>query len=254
MFLCVAGQPFRHYRRVMNDRPYKLIWPMLILRRIALERPAAFTFAAGATLIMALAAPPADAQTVYMPAPEKPRPRSVWNCGAQQSVGTAKIYASRQLDAAGAALTDGAGWTDAYTADERAPLTVSVNWHPHPKPMNFADGMATFYFRTVQPMAGPIGLKLGGRRTIEVPAGQSYDNPHHFSAYQRIGKLLDLPGDDGALKWTLRGTVPGKRGAPIVNEGAYPAGELRALKSGFAEVLAKLDAMQADFASRCQRQ
>jgi len=211
--------------------------------------------AAAAMLIVALAAPLADAQTrVYVPAPSKPAPRPAWNCRAQQLVGTAKIFASRQLDAAGASLTDGAGWTDVYTADERAPLTVSVNWHPHPKPMDFADGMAVLYFRTAQPMAGPIGLRLGGRRTIEVPAGQAYDNPHHFSAYERIGKLLDVPGDDGALKWTLRGTVPGKRAAPIVNEGVYPAGELRALKAGFAEVLAKLDAMQTDFASRCLRQ
>jgi hypothetical protein len=214
---------------------------------------AAPAFAAAALIVM-LAASPGDAQTVYMPAPQKPSPRPAWNCRTQQSVGTAKIHASRQLDAAGAALTDNASWTDAYTADERAPLTVSLNWHPHPKPMTFADGMATFYFRTAQPMAGPIGLRLGGRRSIAVPAGQSYDNPRHFSAYERIDKVLDLPGDDGALKWTLRGTVPGKRGAPIVNEGAYPASELNALKSGFAEVLAKLDVMQADFANRCQRQ
>ena len=212
---------------------------------------AALAFAA---LTVILAAPPADSQTVYVPAPPKPSPRPAWNCRAQQSVGTTKIHASRQLDAAGAALTDSAGWTDAYTADEHGPVTVSVTWHPHPKPMTFADGMASFYFRTARPMAAPIGLKLGDQRTIEVPAGQSYDNPRHFSANERIGKVLEMVGDDGTLKWTLRGTVPGKRGAPIVNAGAYPAGELNALKSGFAELLAKLDAMQVDFASRCQRQ
>ncbi len=204
-FPSVAGQRSRHYPPLMNDRPYPLIRPMLI-PRLWRALPA---FAAAA-----LAAPLADAQTVYVPAPSKPSPRPVWNCRAQQSVGATKIHAARQLDAAGAALTDGAGWTDVYTADDHAPLTVSVTWHPHPKPMSFADGMATFYFRTAQPMAGPIGLQLGDRRTIEVPAGQSYDNPRHFSGNERIGKLLDLPGDDGALKWTLRGTVPGKRGSP----------------------------------------
>ncbi|MBY8825141.1 hypothetical protein [Sphingomonas colocasiae] len=201
----------------------------------------------------ALAVPPADAQTVLVPAPQKPSPRPAWNCRAQQSVGATKIHASRQLDAAGASLTDNAGWTDVHTADPKAPLTVSVTWHPRPKPMNFADGMAAFYFRTAEPMAGPIRVQLGHRRAIEVPAGQSYDNPRHFSAYARIDKLLGLPGDDGALRWTLGGTAPGKPGKPVVHEGAYPAGELSALKSGFAELLARLDAMQADFANRCQR-
>lgn len=237
MCLSVAGQPARDYRSSMND-PLQCLWrPALILSAAAM-----------------LVAAPADAQTVYVPAPTKPLPRPAWNCRAQQSVGMTKIRASRQLDAAGASLTDSAAWTDVYTADQKAPLTVSVNWHPHPKPMDFADGMATFYFRTAEPMTGPIRLQLGDRRTIEVPAGQSYNNPHHFSAYERIGKVLDLPGDDGALRWTLRGTASGKRGTPVIHECAYPAGELSALKSGFVEVLAKLDAMQADFVSRCQRQ
>jgi hypothetical protein len=199
-----------------------------------------------------LAVLPADAQTVHVPAPPKPLPRPAWNCRAQQSVGATKIHASRQLDAVGASLTDSASWTDVYTADQKAPLTVSVNWHPRPKPMSFADGMATFYFRTAEPMTGQIRVRLGSRRTIEVPAGQSYDDPHHFSAYERIGGVLDLRDDDGALRWTLGGTAPGKQ-VPVVHEGAYMAGELSALKSGFEEVLAKLDMMQADFASRCQR-
>lgn len=205
-------------------------------------------------VVAAFAAPSADAQTMYVPAPPRPSPRPTWNCRAQQSVGTTKIHASRQLDAAGASLTDGAGWTDVFTADEHAPLTVSVNWHPHAAPMRFADGMTTFYFRTAQPMASPLRVHLAGRRTIERDGHQSYDDPHHFVAYEPIGKVLDIAGDDGALTWTLRGAVPGERGAPVSQEGIYTAGELRALEPGFAAVLAQLDLMQADFARRCQRQ
>lgn len=205
-------------------------------------------------LVAAFAAPSADAQTMYVPAPSKPSQRPAWNCRAQHSVGTAKIYASRQLDAAGTSLTDNASWTDTFTADNNAPLTISVDWHSHPSPMRFADGMTTFYFRTAQPMSGPIGVRLAGRRTIEIDAGQAYDNPRHFSAYERIGNVLDIAGDEGALKWTLRGAVPGERGAPVAQGGAYTAGELRALEPGFAAALAQLDLMQADFARRCQRQ
>jgi hypothetical protein len=205
-------------------------------------------------LTIALAGSSADAQTsVYVPAPPKPSPRPAWNCRAQISVGATSIHASRQLDAAGASLTDGAGWTDIFTADEHAPLTVSVNWHSRPSPMRFAEGMTTFYFRAAQAMASPLRVHLAGRRTIERDGHQSYDDPHHFVVYEPIGKVADMAGDDGALKWTLSGTAPGKSGAPIVDEGAYPAGEVRALEAGFAAVLAQFDMMQADFAKRCQR-
>jgi hypothetical protein len=216
---------------------------------------AAAAFAASLPLAIMLAAPSADAQTtMYVPAPPKPSPRPAWNCRAQQSVGTTSIHASRQLDAAGASLTDGAGWTDIFTADKQAPLTVSVDWHSHASPMRFADGMATFYFRASQPMAGPLSVRLSGRRAIEIDAGQAYDNPREFTAYARIDKALDVAGADSALKWTLRGTVPGKGNTRISQEGVYPLAELGALKSGFADVLAQLDVMQADFAKRCKRQ
>jgi hypothetical protein len=205
-------------------------------------------------LTIALAGSSADAQTsMYVLAPPKPSPRPAWNCRAQISVGATSIHASRQLDAAGASLTDGAGWTDIFTADEHAPLTVSVNWHSRPSPMRFAEGMTTFYFRTAQAMASPLRVHLAGRRTIERDGHQSYDDPHHFVVYEPIGKVADMAGDDGALKWSLSGKAPGKSGAPIVDEGAYPAGEVRALKAGFAAVLAQFDMMQADFAKRCQR-
>lgn len=210
--------------------------------------------AASLPLTIMLAARSADAQTsMYVPAPPKPSPRPAWNCRVQISVGATSIHASRQLDAAGASLTDGAGWTDIFTADAHAPLTVSVNWHSRPSPMRFADGMTTFYFRTPQPMASPLRVRLAGRRTIERDGHQSYDDPHHFVVYEPTGKVADMAGDEGALKWSLSGTAPGKGGAPIVNEGAYPAGEVRALKAGFAAVLAQFDMMQADFAKRCQR-
>jgi hypothetical protein len=212
------------------------------------------SLAAAAMAAIALPAPSAaGAQTVYMPAPPMPSPRPAWNCRAEQSVGTTKIHAARQLDAAGASLTDGAGWTDVFTADEKAPLTISVDWHPRPKPMTFAEGMATLYFRTPQPMAGPLGVRLVGRRTVEVDAHQSYDDPHHFVVYEHIGKAIDAFGGEGALKWTLRGTVPGTGNTAIASEGSYPLAELGALEAGFAGVQAQLDAMQADFANRCRR-
>jgi len=214
----------------------------------------AAVLAVSPALTIMLATPSAHAQTtMYVPAPPKPSPRPAWNCRAQISVGATSIHASRQLDAAGASLTDGAGWTDIFTADVHAPLTISVNWHSRPSPMRFAEGMTTFYFRTPQPMASPLRVHLAGRRTIGRDGHQSYDDPHHFVVYEPIGKVTDMAGDDGALKWTLSGTAPGKSGAPIVNEGAYPAGEVRALKAGFAAVLAQFDMMQADFAKRCQR-
>lgn len=224
------------------------------LRARTLRLSVAAALAVSPALTTALVAASAPAQTMYVPAPPKPSPRPAWNCRAQQAVGATKIYASRQLDAAGTGLTDGAGWTDIFTADHHAPLTVSVNWHPHATPMNFADGMATFYFRTERPMADPLAMRLAGRRVIERDAHQSYDDPHNFVVYEQVAKVVDMPGDDGALKWTLRGTVPGKRGVPVVQEGAYPSGELRALEPGFAALLAQLDLMQGDFARRCQRQ
>ncbi|MDB5675099.1 MAG: hypothetical protein JWM65_2081 [Sphingomonas bacterium] len=241
----IAGQSSTYYRCAMIDA----------LRMLTL-RPslAAAAFAAWLPLTIMLVATSADAQTsMYVPAPPKPSPRPAWNCRAQQSVGTTSIHASRQLDTAGASLTDGAGWTDIFTADEHAPLTISVDWHSHPSPMRFAEGMTTLYFRTAQPMASPLRVHLAGRRTIERDGHQSYDDPHHFVVYEPIGKVAEMAGDDGALKWTLRGTAPGKSGAPVMNEGVYPAGALRALKAGFAEVLAQFDVMQADFAKRCQR-
>ena len=225
---------------------------MIALRMLTPRPSLAAAFAASLPLM--LAAPPADAQTtVYVPAPPKPSPRPVWNCRAQISVGATRIHASRQLDAAGASLTDGAGWTDMFTADEHAPLTVSVNWHSRPSPMRFAEGMTTFYFRTAQPMASPLRVHLAGRQAIERDGHQSYDDPHHFVVYEPLGKVADMVGADGALKWSLSGKAPGKGGAPIMYEGAYPAGEVRALEAGFAAVLAQFDMMQADFAKRCQR-
>jgi hypothetical protein len=214
---------------------------------------AAAAFAGVPALATGLAAPAANGQIVHIPAPLKPSPRPVWNCRARQSVGTTNIYASRQLDAAGASLTDGAGWTDAYTADKDASLTVSVNWHAASSPMNFADGMMTFFFRAGQPMTGPLSARLEGRRTIKIHAGQAYDNPREFTAYVRIGELLDAAGNEDALKWALRGTAPGKGKAPVSVEGPYTLGEVRALRSGFAKILAEFDLMQADFAKRCRR-
>lgn len=204
--------------------------------------------------VVALAAPPERAQTVHVPAPTPPSPRPVWNCRARESVGSTEIRGARQLDAAGNRLTEGAGWTDAYTADTHASLTVSVNWRPVSGPMNFADGMTTFYFRTAQPMASPLSARLAGRRTIERSAGQAYDNPREFISYVRIGELLDAAGEHGALKWTLRGKSPAKGGGPLSAEGLYPLGEVSALSSGFARLQAQFDLMQADFAKRCRRQ
>ncbi|MDH7975937.1 hypothetical protein QH494_27475 [Sphingomonas sp. AR_OL41] len=209
--------------------------------------------AASAALTAMPATAPAQGPTVYLPAPPKPGPRPAWNCRVQQSVGTTMIHAARQLDAGGAVLMDSAGWTDIFTADEQAPLTVSVSWLPEAGPLRFAEGRATFYFRTRQPMASPLGARIEGQRTMKLEAWQAYDNPRHFVTYAPINKMLDMAGGAGEMRWTLRGRVPGQGGAPIAQDGVYALAELRALAPGIAGVLAQPDAMQADFARRCRR-
>lgn len=209
--------------------------------------------AAAAALTAMPATAPAQGPTVYLPAPPKPGTRPAWNCRVQQSVGATAIHAARQLDAGGARLSESASWTDIFTPDRQAPLTVSVDWRSDAGPLRFAAGRATFYFRTRQPMARPLDARIEGQRTMTLEAWQSYDNPRHFITYAAIDKMLDMAGDAGEMRWTLRGKVPGPGGAPIAQDGVYALTELRALAPGIAGVLAQLDAMQADFARRCRR-
>lgn len=224
---------------------------MIVIRRLSAPRTA--TACAAASLSLAALSASAAQQTMQVPASPRPSPRPAWNCRAQASVGTTEIRAARLLDAAGARLQDGAGWTDTFTADKRAPLTVSVEWRGESNPITFAEGMANFWVRNAQPLKWPLKMSVTGRRTIAFDAGQAYMNPREFSAYERIGKVLDAAGDATALTWALRGTVGGKSGMAVANEGSYALAELVALKPAFATVLTQLDAMQADFVHRCRR-
>jgi hypothetical protein len=186
--------------------------------------PLAATFAAA----MLFAPAPATAQTVYLPAPSKPAPPPAWNCRAKAPVGPTEIRAARLLDATGARVRDTAGWTDVFTADKQAPLTVSIEWRSEAGPMTFADGMANFWVRNGQPLEWPLKMSLAGRSTIVFDAGRAYMSPREFSAYERIGKVLGAAGDAPALYWTLRGTVPGKGGMAVAGEGSYAVTELSA--------------------------
>ena len=226
---------------------------MIAVCRLPQAPAAAFAALSWLAIALPAAARPAEAQTMQIPAPPGPSPRPAWNCRAVQSVGTTEIRAARLLDAAGARLQDGAGWTDIFTADKQAPLTVSVEWRGETGAMTFADGMANFYIRNGQPLVWPLKMSVAGRRTITFDAGRGYMKEREFTAYERIGKVLDAVGDAPALRWTLRGTGPGKGGRAVANEGDYALTTLSALEPGFATVLTQLDAMQADFAHRCRR-
>ncbi len=107
-------------------------------------------------------------------------------------------HASRQLDAAGAALTNNYELDRclhrrrACAADGLAELASS------PEADDLRRWHGDLLLRTTATdWRARSACGFAGRPALDraVPTGQSYDNPRHFSAYERIGKLLDLPDE-----------------------------------------------------------
>ncbi len=183
--------------------------------------------------------------------PAAPAPSAVaWRCLAQIEPGQGGIYASRELDAGGKFLNEGARWREADKDRTEPRLDLSVQWHAQEgKPLTYGRGYASFYVTTPQPVARPTKFRLTGAdrsRVLERFAGYSFDRTDRIVSYFPLEMLDAATGESEAFDWSF---FSGKK---VIQTGRLPLTRFRELAVKIPQARAMLDAAAADYRNRCQ--
>lgn len=191
------------------------------------------------------------AQTVQVPAPQRPDVAQ-FNCVVHLSTGGGTYYAGRKLDKAGAFVSENAQWVEGPPGETEKHLIVSINWWASNGRLAFSKGTANFWFDTDRGWSHPINVAFQrpGHPPLSVQAGLGYSNPMVVNAYIDLKLLMPLAQTTDALGWTISGlTEKRQKGPPII--GRYATAALREAEAAMPVLIARFDAMQADYQRSC---
>ncbi len=118
--------------------------------------------------------------------------------------------------------------------------------------MTFGTGTANFFFDTDRSWSSPIKIEFRseGKPALTLDAGAGGSNAMAVTAYVQLETLIAAAAKADALGWTISGpTEKRKKGSPII--GRYSMAALREAEAAMPVLIARFDAMQADYRTSC---
>jgi hypothetical protein len=191
------------------------------------------------------------AQTMQVPAP-RPAESARFNCVVHLPTGGGTYYAGRKLDANGNFVSENARWVEGPPGETGKHLIVSVNWWDSNGRLAFEKGTASFWFDTDRGWRYPVILSFSraGAAPLTIKGGTGYEKPMIVDAYVPLNQLMPMAGTATSLDWRLSGLTDKRRpGPPII--GRYAMAALREAEAAMPILIARFDAMQADYRSSC---
>jgi hypothetical protein len=173
-----------------------------------------------------------------------------------ESVG-GKFFAGREIDSAGAVLSQHIQWAELpYVARKERP-SLSVVWSTDNGGATFGLGMLSAYFYTDQNLGGRLRVRFGLADTgpgLNVDAGIGFEKPKDASAYVRLGDLLAAAGDSATLTWSIQAvSQDGIKVLKTYQTGQLSLLELKAAETIWPKLMAALDTRQAQPGAFCQK-